>query len=196
MNPTSPLPPSQKIIEPSMIHRLLSRTRDFREFRFKILELSEDEQNDSFCSRCLKFETPKYIAYIPAHFQNYIKEEDIYSENDTDNMRDARRLCWGGPLTRREAQIFRQTHTYEASQMDKVWASLDAKDTKNNKKLYSKVFQDNTLNSYENKYSKRSFFKILIFGSNSIFLVMTIATLVAFIVTGIFLFKKKLTNQI
>ena len=158
--PPAPLRDWQKVIVPNPP----SITRDFTKFRFQRLELTEEEINHCYYGHCLKFQTPDYVAYIPAYFQNYIKEEDLYRDDDSTNMRKARRLRWAGPNKATEACSFRQQHPYEVGKMDRLWDAINFKNTQDNAEQYARVLGNSTIQqilSIHEKSSVKSYFSQL-----------------------------------
>lgn len=114
-------------------------TRDFSSFPFRLMDLTEEELNDSRFRNCLKFwATCEYTAYIPSQFQNYIQPQHIYVESEAVAMAEARRCFWGKTSDVEKAR-YRTTHSAEYRELDKLWDELNSKYNRAHESSYAMI---------------------------------------------------------
>ncbi len=131
-------------------------TRDFSNFPFRLVNLTDEERKDSRFRDCLKFQvTHDYAAYIPLKFQNYIKPQHIYREQDLPCMEEARKSFWGKTSDVEKAR-YRDTHSDEYRKLDNLWDKLNFSHTKDHKPFYSMLAGKDFANKLETLESKRA----------------------------------------
>lgn len=116
-------------------------TRDFSDFPFIQLELNADDKECVSRSRCFKFQTSYYIAYVHYTLQNYIKAEHLENPNDSIGMREARRNQWGY-LSGRESYAIRERYPYECGVTDYEHSLMDNQHFRENRGLYGDEIVD------------------------------------------------------
>jgi hypothetical protein len=100
--------PTDENGEMNMDHILRKRkplNRDLSQFKYPQLDLTDAEKKDLDLCTTYKFQTPIYVAYVPQRFIPYVKETDLYSENDSIKLNQMRSMFWGiGRIVRNAAQ--------------------------------------------------------------------------------------------
>jgi hypothetical protein len=84
-------------------------TRDFFNFRFSLVDRTEEEKKSILKRFVFKFETPRGIVYVPQQYIEFIQEEHLYREDENEKCQEIRYGLWG---THNGDKISRQFYQY------------------------------------------------------------------------------------
>ena len=143
----------KKLKAPDIRNLPIPITRDFSSFPFQQLELNAEDKADVTKSRCFKFQTSYYIAYVNHYLQDYIQPEHLDNPKDSIGMREARKNFWGIRSYKIDYEL-RVQYPYECSLIEEEYHKIDNQQIRDNRALYGDAFVDE-IDRIEKKYKDR-----------------------------------------
>ncbi len=125
---------------------------------FPFVHVTEEDERLGRVSKgypCMKFQTPHYIAYVPFIDYLYITAENLYRENESLAMMEARRYMWGELSGKEGYQILRK-YPNEVNRVDMECQEISARQINDNREVYGDDFVDR-FNAIGKKYTPENF---------------------------------------